>query len=159
MCLSENSFRMCRPCLKEKGSRICRPAVLPMPMIYPSLRAAAFSAAVFILSSAGVWAGYFSRVVIDPGHGGDDRGGRSGKVYEKHLALDTAMRLEHYLREKGYQVTMTRKSDTFISLAKRAAIGNRFKGAIFVSLHYNYTWRRSVSGPVSYTHLTLPTIE
>ena len=150
MCLSENSFRMCRPCLKEKCSRIFRPAVLPMPMIYPSLRAAAFSAAVFILSSAGVWAGYFSRVVIDPGHGGDDRGGRSGKVYEKHLALDTAMRLEHYLREKGYQVTMTRKSDTFISLAKRAAIGNRFKGAIFVSLHYNYTWRRSVSGLETY---------
>ncbi len=115
-----------------------------MPIPHPSFRAIAFSALILLVSSSGVWAGYFSRIVIDPGHGGDDRGGRSGKVYEKHLALDTAMRLEHYLLAKGYQVTMTRKSDTFISLAKRAAIGNRFKGAIFVSLHYNYTWRRSV---------------
>ena len=109
------------------------------------------AAALLILGSlSGALAGHVSRVVIDPGHGGDDRGGRSGKVYEKHLALDTALRLEHYLQAQGYPVTMTRKSDTFISLPRRAAIGNRYRGAIFVSLHYNYTWRRSVSGLETY---------
>ncbi|HCQ39300.1 MAG: N-acetylmuramoyl-L-alanine amidase [Roseibacillus sp.] len=121
-----------------------------MLITHPLFRAAALVALILLVCSPVAWAGYFSRVVVDPGHGGDDRGGRSGKVYEKHLALDTAMRLEHYLKAKGYLVTMTRKSDTFISLAKRAAIGNRFKGAIFVSLHYNYTWRRSVSGLETY---------
>lgn len=121
-----------------------------MPLRHPPLRAAVFTGFMLLALSCGAWAGYFSRVVIDPGHGGDDRGGRTGKVYEKHLALDTAMRLEHYLVAKGYRVTMTRKSDTFISLSKRAAMGNRFKGAIFVSLHYNYTWRRSVSGLETY---------
>ena len=121
-----------------------------MPSTYPLLRAAIFSVLMAFLFPGGAWAKYFSRIVIDPGHGGDDRGGRSGKVYEKHLALDTAMRLEHYLQAKGYRVTMTRKSDNFISLSKRAAIGNRYKGAIFVSLHYNYTWRRSVSGLETY---------
>ena len=103
-----------------------------------------------VVGFSGASAGYVSRVVIDPGHGGDDRGGRSGKVYEKHLALDTALRLERYLQAEGYRVTMTRKSDTFISLSRRAAIGNRYRGAIFVSLHYNYTWRRSVSGLETY---------
>jgi len=36
----------------------------------------------------------FRTVIIDAGHGGNDRGGSWGKVYEKHLALDTAFRLD-----------------------------------------------------------------
>lgn len=114
------------------------------------LRVVVPAALAIVFSTAGVSAGQFSRVVIDPGHGGDDRGGRTGKVYEKHLALDTALRLEHYLVASGIRVTMTRKSDTFISLSRRAAIGNRYRGSIFVSLHYNYTWKRSVSGLETY---------
>ncbi|MBJ05915.1 MAG: N-acetylmuramoyl-L-alanine amidase [Verrucomicrobiaceae bacterium] len=110
------------------------------------LQGLAFAAFIFFLVSPGASAKYFSRVVIDPGHGGHDRGGRTGKVYEKHLALDTALRLENYLVASGYRVTMTRKSDTFISLPRRAALGNRYRDAIFVSLHYNYTWKRNVSG-------------
>ena len=106
----------------------------------------ALAALAVVLVSPGASAKYFSRVVIDPGHGGHDRGGRTGKVYEKHLARDTALRIERYLEASGYQVTMTRKSDTFVSLARRAAIGNRYRKAIFVSLHYNYTWKRNVSG-------------
>ncbi len=98
------------------------------------------------LGSVGAGAGGFSRVVIDPGHGGHDRGGHYGKVYEKHLALDTCLRLEHYLKSSGYRTVMTRRSDTFISLPKRTEIGNRYRNSIFVSVHYNYTWKRHVSG-------------
>ena len=90
------------------------------------LQGLAFAAFIFFLVSPGASAKYFSRVVIDPGHGGHDRGGRTGKVYEKHLALDTALRLENYLVASGYRVTMTRKSDTFISLPRRAALGRPF---------------------------------
>ncbi len=110
------------------------------------LRGVVITALVSVFGSSGASAGGFSRVVIDPGHGGHDRGGWTGKVYEKHLALDTALRLERYLQASGYQVTMTRKSDTFISLPRRAAIGNRYRSSVFVSLHYNHSWRRSVSG-------------
>ena len=99
-----------------------------------------------VVTSVGAGAGGFSRVVIDPGHGGHDRGGHYGKVYEKHLALDTCLRLEHYLKSSGYRSVMTRRSDTFISLPKRASIGNRYRNSIFVSVHYNYTWKRHVSG-------------
>ena len=91
-------------------------------------------------------AGSFSRVVIDAGHGDQDVGGNHNRVYEKHLALDTALRLEYYLKKKGIRTTMTRKSDVFISLAKRASIGNRYRNSIFVSVHYNWTWKKSVSG-------------
>ena len=100
----------------------------------------------FVCASLGAQADYFNYVVIDPGHGGRDLGGHYGKVYEKHLALDTSMRLEHYLKASGYRTVMTRRSDSFISLPRRAAIGNRYRNSIFVSIHYNYTWKRDVSG-------------
>lgn len=41
---------------------------------------------------------------------------------------------------------MTRRSDQFISLSKRASIGNSHGNSVFVSVHYNYTWKRDVSG-------------
>lgn len=102
-------------------------------------------AAVCAMGSSASAAG-FRTVVIDPGHGGHDHGGQGAKVYEKHLALDTAMRLEANLKRMGYQTVMTRRSDYFVSLPQRVAIGNRHKNAIFVSLHFNYTWKEHVCG-------------
>jgi N-acetylmuramoyl-L-alanine amidase len=88
----------------------------------------------------------FRTVVIDPGHGGHDNGGQWGKVYEKHLALDTALRLEGYLKRMGYRTVMTRRGDYFVSLQDRAKIANRYRDAIFVSIHFNYTWKQQVCG-------------
>ncbi len=88
----------------------------------------------------------FRTVVIDAGHGGRDRGGSYGKVYEKWLALDTALRVEKKLKAKGYRTVMTRRSDQFVSLPSRVKIGNRYPNSIFVSIHYNFTWKKSVSG-------------
>jgi N-acetylmuramoyl-L-alanine amidase len=103
-----------------------------------------------VLSSVPTLAGPFRTVVIDAGHGGDDLGGHYGKVYEKHLALDTAMRLESYLKASGYRTVMTRRSDNFISLGRRAQIGNSYSDSVFVSIHYNYTWKRDVRGLETY---------
>jgi N-acetylmuramoyl-L-alanine amidase len=88
----------------------------------------------------------FRTVVIDAGHGGHDNGGQWGRVYEKHLALDTAYRLEAKLKSMGYQTVMTRRSDYFISLPQRVSTGNRYKNAMVVSIHDNYTWKQEVSG-------------
>jgi N-acetylmuramoyl-L-alanine amidase len=94
----------------------------------------------------------FSTVVIDPGHGGHDKGGQWGQVYEKHLALDTATRLEGYLKQRGIRTVMTRRSDYFVTLPGRVSIANRFRNAIFVSVHYNYTWKQDVSGLETFYH-------
>lgn len=88
----------------------------------------------------------FKTVIIDPGHGGHDRGGAWGKVYEKHLALDTAVRLENHLKRLGYKTVMTRREDYYLTLPQRVEIANRYKDAIFVSVHYNHTWKEGVSG-------------
>jgi len=88
----------------------------------------------------------FRTVVIDAGHGGHDKGGQWGLVYEKHLALDTAARLEKELKQRGFRTVMTRRSDHFVSLPERVRITQRYSDAIFVSVHYNYTWKQHVSG-------------
>lgn len=92
----------------------------------------------------------FDTVVIDPGHGGHDRGAAVGYVFEKHMALDTARRVEQLLRAKGLKVVMTRSTDVFIPLPGRAAIGNRYGNAIFVSVHYNYSRGGSGHGLETY---------
>lgn len=94
----------------------------------------------------------FSTVVIDPGHGGRDKGGHYGKVYEKHLALDTAYRLEKNLRSMGFRTVMTRRSDKFVSLPARCKIANKYRNSIFVSVHYNSTWKKHVSGLETFYH-------
>lgn len=88
----------------------------------------------------------FRTVIIDPGHGGHDNGGQWGRVYEKHLALDTSIRLESHLKKMGYKTVLTRRSDYFVSLPARMATANKYSNAIFVSIHYNYTWKQQVSG-------------
>lgn len=105
-----------------------------------------FSLASALAFGATAHAANFRTVVIDPGHGGHDNGGQWGRVYEKHLALDTATRLENQLKRMGYQTVMTRRSDYFITLPQRVAVANKYRNAIFVSIHYNYTWKEQVSG-------------
>ncbi len=105
---------------------------------------------VLALMAAATWqaeARKISRVIIDPGHGGKDKGAHRGKVYEKDLNLKVAKRLEAILKARGMSVTMTRRSDRYLPLAKRAAIANRYRNAIFVSIHFNAhtsTWHRGV---------------
>jgi N-acetylmuramoyl-L-alanine amidase len=112
------------------------------------LQIAALSAA--FVFGATLHAGSFRTVVIDPGHGGHDNGGQWGKVYEKHLALDTATRLENNLKRMGFKTVMTRRSDYFVTLPQRVAIGNSYRDAIFVSVHFNYTWKEHVNGLETY---------
>ena len=102
------------------------------------------------VSGTAVQAAGFRTVVIDPGHGGHDKGGQWGLVYEKHLALDTATRLESQLRQKGIHTVMTRRSDYFVSLPQRCSIANSYRNAIFVAVHYNYTWKSDVNGLETY---------
>lgn len=93
----------------------------------------------------------FSTVVIDPGHGGHDRGGIPGqRISEKACTLDVARRLREILREAGVKTVMTRSSDTFVSLPDRVAIANRQRNAIFVSIHFNAATREGAAGYETY---------
>jgi len=93
----------------------------------------------------------FDTVVIDAGHGGYDDGAKSrwgGR--EKNNTLAVAQKLEPKLRAAGFKTVMTRSTDEFVELNDRAAISNRQKNCIFVSIHFNDSRSRRIRGTEVY---------
>ncbi|MBE0478038.1 N-acetylmuramoyl-L-alanine amidase [Candidatus Aerophobetes bacterium] len=82
------------------------------------------------------------RIVIDAGHGGKDPGaiGPSG-LREKDITLAIAKKLSELLKQNSqFEVVLTRSSDEFISLDRRAEIANQARGELFISIHANAGW-------------------
>jgi N-acetylmuramoyl-L-alanine amidase len=78
-------------------------------------------------------------IVIDPGHGGADPGGRNAANgrWEKEFTLDWARRLAPLLEQRGWQVFLTRSNDRDVSLAERVAFADARGADLFLSLHFN----------------------
>lgn len=81
-------------------------------------------------------------VVIDAGHGGKDPGayGATG-LAEKNVTLSVALKLARLLRDRGFEVHLTRSRDTLIALSDRPHLANHWKqnrpATLFVSIHAN----------------------
>ncbi len=94
-------------------------------------------------------------VVIDPGHGGKDTGtlgtGKS-KIHEKDVVLAIGKKVDSILKHKDpdMRVIMTRSTDKFIELRKRAEIANKAKADVFVSIHCNANPNKNVRGSETY---------
>lgn len=78
-------------------------------------------------------------VVLDPGHGGHDSGAVGpGGIKEKDVVLDVCLRVQRLLRNsKKVNLILTRSTDVFHSLSKRAAISNASNAFLFLSVHCN----------------------
>lgn len=75
-------------------------------------------------------------VVIDPGHGGDERGAALSEVIaEKNVTLGFARLLRHELEQRGFSVMLSRESDINVSLDQRAGTANAVHAGIFITLH------------------------
>ncbi len=78
-------------------------------------------------------------IVIDPGHGGKDKGaiGPTG-LYEKDITLKIAKELKKIIeKQTNCKVFLTRNKDIFLSLERRTAIANAKKADLFISIHTN----------------------
>ena len=91
-------------------------------------------------------------IVVDAGHGGKDPGciGRGG-TREKDVVLSVAKKLKTKLDANGFQTYLTRGGDTYLKLAERAAIAERKKADLFISLHANANPSRKMKGFSIYT--------
>lgn len=90
-------------------------------------------------------------IVIDAGHGGNDRGttGALG-TDEKDITLITSELLSSKLQAAGANVIMTRESDEYVDLRKRVSIGHQVDADAFISLHYDAIDNSSVKGFTTY---------
>lgn len=81
------------------------------------------------------------RIVIDPGHGGEDPGASGNGIIEKNLTLEISRYMYDRFKELGIPVYITRTTDETISPTERVnrilnAFGNN-KNVIVVSNHIN----------------------
>lgn len=90
------------------------------------------------------------RIIIDPGHGGFDRGAAGKKIIEKHYVLSIARRTAAILQKCGYQVVLTRNADYLVPLNQRGAFANARQGDLFVSLHCNSSTDPRAAGIETY---------
>jgi N-acetylmuramoyl-L-alanine amidase len=92
------------------------------------------------------------KVVIDPGHGGKDRGtaGPSG-LKEKDLTLKAARLLAEKIQKKlGLETVLTRTKDEFLTLEERTAAANTLAADLFISVHANAHPSAKVNGLETY---------
>ena len=91
------------------------------------------------------------KIVIDPGHGGDDHGTMSASgLFEKDLVLDVGLRLGKLLQGLGAEVIYTRATDRYLPLEARTSIANREGADLFVSIHANSSPDRDARGVETY---------
>lgn len=78
------------------------------------------------------------KVLIDPGHGGDDPGaiGRRYKTFEKDMVLDISKKLANKInRHSKMKAYLTRSSDYYISLRERINKARKYDVDLFISIH------------------------
>lgn len=98
-------------------------------------------------------------IVIDPGHGGNDPGTVVRGAEEKTFTLDIALRLRDVLEARGWQVRMTRTTDTEVDpaavtdhdeLQARVDVANDNGARLFLSIHGNWYSSPDPNGATTY---------
>ena len=99
-------------------------------------------------------------IVIDAGHGGIDGGASATHGFttfkEATIALQISLKLKSYLEIGGYNVHMTRTTDTYVELVDRAKFANNIMADLFISVHCNSFTSPSATGvEVLYTEKSM----
>lgn len=89
---------------------------------------------------------YEKIVVIDAGHGGEDKGHINGRLCEKDIALDILLLLQEKLKDSEIKVYYTRTDDTNVDNKKCVELANNVKADMFISIHTSFSEDINVSG-------------
>ena len=86
------------------------------------------------------------RIVVDPGHGGTDRGVVVGGVAEADLMWDLARRLVGRMAATGMDAMLTRQENTCPTELERAAFANSAAADLVLSLHSDASYSMHAHG-------------
>lgn len=89
-------------------------------------------------------------VVLDPGHGGDDKGTLAHGLTESEITLDLARRIEGRLSAIGVTVLFTRSATTGPDDLVRATMANQAGADIMLSLHSDSADQSRASGVATF---------
>jgi N-acetylmuramoyl-L-alanine amidase len=134
---------------------------------FVSFLAASIFITTFTSSTAAAGAGGSSavnsppvRVMIDPGHGGEDDGAVVKGVREKDVTLKVGLELKKLLsRDSKFHAMITRDHDRYVPLNERSQMAVDDKADVFVSIHCNSSTEPKAHGTEFYFENQVPTDE
>lgn len=86
-------------------------------------------------------------IVIDPGHGGSNEGGKTDVYMEKLLTLKVAKALKEHLEKfDGVTVYLTRDTDVDMAISDRLDYAAAVNADFFVSIHFNMSVEHDLYG-------------
>ena len=86
-------------------------------------------------------------IVIDPGHGGENRGTIDNNHEEKRMNMTTALAMyEELLQYDNVEVYLTHTEDVDMSLKERAAFAESVDADFLFSIHYNASLNHELFG-------------
>ncbi len=77
------------------------------------------------------------KIILDPGHGGEDLGASYQGRLEKDDNLNLALAVGQILADNGIDVVYTRTTDVYNTPQEKAAMGNMSDADFFISIHRN----------------------
>lgn len=95
-----------------------------------------------------LYRGSAARVLIDPGHGGQDTGALSpdGRLREQDIVYDVGKRVVDRLVRAGVAASLSREARQALTLAARSTRASRQATDLFVSIHANSAGNRDACG-------------
>lgn len=99
------------------------------------------------------------KIVIDPGHGGNDPGALGNNIIEKEYTLKISKYMENRFKELGIPVTLTRDGDITLTPTERTnrvlnAYGNS-PDVIVISNHLNAGGGDNPSGKLTFFEIII----
>ena len=147
--ISRNSYQPCSLHLRDQMKRL---SVLLMLSLL-------FSLPLMVMSQDDIRRNSIVKtIIIDPGHGGDRFPGAIGPtgLQERNVTLAISLKLKELiladeeLARAGVEILLTREVDKEVGLEERAAIANKAKGDLYISIHCNGFDIRSAKGAETY---------
>ncbi|MBT4760592.1 MAG: N-acetylmuramoyl-L-alanine amidase [Bdellovibrionaceae bacterium] len=90
-------------------------------------------------------------IIIDPGHGGSDKGANYYGIKESDITLSVAKKLHALItKDNKLQSSLLRSKNNNLSLPERVSKAQEASGDLYISIHVNANRNRSIYGPEFY---------